>query len=148
MGSSVTFTADGRSVEPYDRVGSMKASSKDLRERIVGAIEQGMPRKEIVKVFAVSLASIKRYLKQYPETGTLAGKTIPGRPSKKLVPFQLGVREQLEAAADATLQERSGTGVSPATMSRAIKRMGWTRKKKRWEPASEMKRSAPGGESR
>jgi transposase len=133
----------------------MKAYSKDLRERIVGAIEQGMAREEIVKVFAVSLASIKGYLKQYRETGTLAAKAIPGRPSKKLVPLQLGVREQLEAAPDATLEqqcerweERSGTAVSTATMSRAINRIGWTRKKKRWQPANEMKRSAAGGESR
>jgi transposase len=133
----------------------MKAYSEDLRERIVRAIEQGMAREEIVKVFAVSLASIKRYLKQDRETGTLAAKTIPGRPSKKLVALQLGVREQLETTPDATLEqqceqweERSGTRVSTATMSRAIRRIGWTRKKKRWEPVSEMKRSAAGGESR
>ena len=68
----------------------MKAYSQDLREHIVNAVKQGIPRKEVARVFGISLASIKRYLKQQRETGSLAPKVIPGRPPKKIGPLQKG----------------------------------------------------------
>ena len=61
----------------------MKASSKDLREHVLRAVDQGHPRAEIVQLFGVSVASIKRSLNQRRETGDLSPKGIPGRPSKK-----------------------------------------------------------------
>jgi transposase len=42
----------------------MKAYSQDLRERVLRAADLGRPRAEIVQLFGVSLATIKRYLKQ------------------------------------------------------------------------------------
>lgn len=59
----------------------MRASSLDLRERIV---HQGYKRADSVKLFGVSLATIKRYLKRRRETGQGARKPIPGRPPKKV----------------------------------------------------------------
>ena len=38
----------------------MKAYSEDLRERVVRAVDQGMSRSEVVRLFGVSEASIKR----------------------------------------------------------------------------------------
>src|SRR2546421_11492077 len=64
----------------------MKAYSQDLREHVLRAVDQGLSRTEIVRIFGVSSASIKRYLKQRNETGNLAPKAIPGRPPKKLRP--------------------------------------------------------------
>lgn len=114
-----------------------------------------MLQEEIAKVFAISLATIKRYLKQRRETGNVAAKPIPGRPSKKLVPLQLGLGQQLAEAPDATLaqhcqiwEQRHGIHVSLSTMSRAIKRLGWTRKKRRWEQPNAMKQPARLGERR
>ena len=50
---------------------------------------------------------------------------------------------QLEANDDVTLkrhcelwEERRGVGVSVATMSRAVRKLGWTYKKSRWWPPS------------
>ena len=40
----------------------MKAYSQDLREKVLRAVDQDYPRGEIVKVFGVSLATIKRYV--------------------------------------------------------------------------------------
>jgi transposase len=115
----------------------MKAYSLDLRGRIVRAVDQGYARTEIIKLFGVSRATIKRYLKQRREIGHLHRKPIPGRPSKKSVPLQTGLLAQLEAHPDATLEmhchlweQTSGAPVSTSTMSRAIRRVGWTRKKK------------------
>src|SRR5712691_5851824 len=64
----------------------MKAYSQDVRERVLRAVDQGIPRSEIVRVLGVSLASIGRYLKQRRETGHVQPKVIPGRPSQKVKP--------------------------------------------------------------
>lgn len=115
----------------------MRAYSQDLRQRIVQAVDQGKPQAEVVKTFHVSLSTIKRYLKLRRETGDIKPKTIPGRPSKKGAALQAGLLSQLEAHSDATLAEHCqfweathGIHMSSATMSRAIKRLNWTRKKK------------------
>ena len=116
----------------------MKAYSKDLREHILKAVDQGHPRAEIVRMFGVSLATIKRYLKQRRETGDLSPKAIPGRPSKKYAALEAGLVAQLEANPDLTLEAHCqrwesthGMWVDHTTMSRAIRRVGWTRKKTR-----------------
>jgi transposase len=100
-------------------------------------VDQGISRKEVSRVFGVSLASIKRYIKQRREIGSLAPRTIPGRPPRKIGPLQKGLQPQLEAHPDATLEEHcklweaeTGIKVSVSTMSRAILRLKWTWKKK------------------
>jgi transposase len=115
----------------------MRAYSQDLRHRILHAVDQGKPRAEIIRTFEVSRATIKRYLKLRRETGEVRAKAIPGRPAKKGAALQAGLPVQLEMHPDATLQEHCefweaehGIQVSTATMSRAIQRRGWTRKKK------------------
>ncbi len=55
----------------------MKAYSQDLRDKVLRAVDQGHPRQEIVKLLGVSAATIKRYLKQRRETGSVAPKAIP-----------------------------------------------------------------------
>ncbi len=61
---------------------------------------------------------------------------------------------QLEAYPEATLEDHrelwergDGARVSVATMSRAIRRLGWTYKQRRWEPPSETTRPEPAGAS-
>src|SRR5690349_7951376 len=124
----------------------MKAYSQDLRQRVLRAIDQGMPRVEIVKTFDVSLATLKRYLKLRRETGEVSAKAIPGRPAKKGSTLDAGLREQLQAYPDATLQEHCqrweathGVQVSSATMSRAMQRLGWPRKKRLLQQANATK---------
>ena len=48
-------------------------------------------------MFGVSLATLKRYLKQRRETGNVLPKPIPGRPSKKYALLQVGLVAQLQA---------------------------------------------------
>ena len=65
----------------------MKVYSVDLREKVLRAVDQGYPREEIIKLLGVSRATIKRYLKQRRETGTVTSKVIPGRPRKPVGAF-------------------------------------------------------------
>ena len=126
----------------------MKAYSVDLREKVLRAVDQGNAREEIVKLLGVSAATIKRYLKQRRETGSVAPKAIPGRPPKKLGPLQAELVAQLQAHDDVRLEDHCQlweqshrVKVSTSTMSRAIRRVGWTRKKRRWVPVNVEKRS-------
>jgi transposase len=131
----------------------VKAYSVDLREKVLRAVDDGYPRNEIIKLLGVSRATIKRYLKQRRETGTINARPIPGRPSKKFAPLEAGLVAQLQAHPDVTLEmhcqiweQEQGLRVSPTTMGRAIRRVGWTRKKKRWVPQNATKRPEPPGE--
>lgn len=133
----------------------MKAYSQDLREKVLRAVDQGYRRGEVVKLLGVSLATIKRYVKQRRETGTVAAKAIPGRPPKKLGKLQADLVAQLQAHNDIRLEDHCqlweqthGVKVSTATMSRAIKRVGWTRKKRHWQPANAAKKNGLGGANR
>jgi transposase len=40
------------------------AYATDLRKRVVAAVQGGMPRTDAVTIFRVSLATLKRWLKQ------------------------------------------------------------------------------------
>jgi transposase len=126
----------------------MKAYSVDLRTKVLRAVDQGYARKEIVQLLGVSPATIKRSLKQRRETGNVAPKPRPGRLPKKLGPLQAELVAQLQTHDDVGLEgqcrlweQSHGVRVSTATMSRAIKRVGWTRKTRRWVPLSAGRKS-------
>ena len=106
----------------------------DLRVRVVGAVEGGMTRTEVARVFGVSLPTIKRWLRRRRETDALAPR--PGPVAVKTAGLPAALPERLATGPDATLEEHcawwcetSGRAVSRATMSRAITALGWTRKK-------------------
>jgi len=116
----------------------MNAYSKDLRLRVLAAVDRGMPRKDVVEVFRVSLPTVKRWLKRRRETGDVEVEPIPGRPSVKGTALRVWLPGQLRANPDLTLAEHcaafeqeSGTVVSTANMSRNIRRLpgGWPLKK-------------------
>lgn len=134
---------------------TMKAYSVDLREKVLRAVDQGHPREKIIQLLGVSRATIKRYLKQRRDTGSVAPKAIPGRTPKKLGLLQAELAAQLQAHDDLRLEDQCrlweqthGVPVSTSTMSEAIKRLGWTRKKRRWVPRNAVSKSEPPGASR
>jgi transposase len=53
--------------------------SKDLRIRAVEAVERGIPRREIVKTFRISLTILKRWMKKKREGQDLSPGTSTGR---------------------------------------------------------------------
>ncbi len=62
---------------------SMNAYSKDLRLRVLAAVDRGIPRREVAELFGISLSTIKRWLKRRRQTGDVETYEIPGRPSVK-----------------------------------------------------------------
>jgi transposase len=128
----------------------MQIYSKDLRIRAVEAVERGIPRKEVVEIFCVSLTTLKRWLKMSREGKDLSPGLSTGRKRRILAtPEEKGLLwEQLEENDDATLarhcelwEEKTGVRVSISAMSRAIRgKLGWTYKKRRWVPPSATKK--------
>ncbi len=124
------------------RVG-MNAYSEDLRKKIVEALRRGMGKSEAARAFGVSLSSVKRYAKLYDEGRPLAPKKRPGSRPKIDEDAKRLLEADLRRRPTATLEERreylgrvARVAVSRATLSRVLKRLGWSRKKDRWERTS------------
>ncbi len=116
----------------------MKPYSKDLRLRVLAAIDGGTPRGEVAKTFSVSMPTIKRWLRRRRETGDVGPKPIPGRPSVKGALLGEWLPSHLEENPDLTLEEHSealeearDVSASISTVGRAIARLpgGWPLKK-------------------
>ena len=114
----------------------MRAYSEDLRQRVVEAVEQGKHPAEVSRTFSVSLASIKRFVKQKREQGHLRSQLPPGRPRKLTTEHEAALGRQVRAHQDASLEEyaelleeATGQRVSLMTVQRTLLRLGITRKK-------------------
>ena len=118
----------------------MDAYSEDLRTKIVEAVQQRrMNKSEAARAFGVSLSSVKRYVKAVREGRSLS----PGKAPGKRPTLDTKARRLLEAHVEerpfAKLSERreylekvAGVSVSESTLSRAVRSMGFGRKKGRW----------------
>jgi transposase len=110
--------------------------SLDLRKKIVQAKERGIPTSEVAKTFGVGVSSVKRY-------AAVARGIFPR--SEKAPRIEAQARPSGEEAAGSgpqgapggnTAAERreflrraGGVEVSDSTVSRMLRRMGWSRKK-------------------
>ena len=114
----------------------MNAYSEDLRKKIVEALRRGATKSEAARAFGVSRSSVKRYAKLVEEGRHLAPRKRPGSKPK----MDEGATKLLEADVErrpaATLSERceflekvAGLQVSESTLSRMLRRLGWSRKK-------------------
>jgi transposase len=121
----------------------MKAYSVDLCQRILAAVDRGMARIVVAATFGVSLATIKRLVALRRTQPDLTAQQPSGR-RRTIGQEQHGALwAQLEADPDATIAMHTarwnatqGTTWSQWTVGRAIRRLGWTRKKRRWVPPS------------
>jgi transposase len=117
---------------------TMKPYSTDLRTRVVQAYEhrEGAMR-QLATTFRVSLSFVRRLIKHYRETGSVAPKPHGGgSPAKVDASGREVVQALVQAAPDATLrelcqrfEERYQASISIATMSRVLARLQLTRKK-------------------
>lgn len=122
----------------------MKAYSEDLRKKVVEALRRGTGKSEAARLFEVSLSSVKRYARMAREGRPLTPKKNPGKRPKLGESARALLEADLAERPVATLSQRQGflqqvTGVlvSNSTVSRLLKRLGYTRKKDRWLRARE-----------
>ena len=121
----------------------MDAYSEHLRSKRVEAVEQRMKKSEVARAFSVSRSSVKRYAKLAQEGRPLAPKRRPGSSPKMDQSARRLLEADMEERPAATLSERceylgrvAGLSLSESTVSRMLRRLGWSRKKDRWERAS------------
>ena len=133
----------------------MRASSTDLRERSVRVVADGQPLRVAARRFGVSVSAVKRYVVRQQETGSLERTPIPGGPRKIGREHEAILLARLQAEPNATVlehcawwEEHQGQQLSEATLWRAMRRLGWTHKKRVWQPASATSRRAPPGGQR
>jgi transposase len=133
----------------------MKPYSKDLRLKVLAAVDRGMPRTEVAEVFGVSLPTIKRWLKRRRETGEVAARPHPGPPARKGAALEEALPSQLRANPDFTLEEHRqlfeetyGMSVSTSSISRSFERLGLPLKKRHSLPQSVTKRNERHGARR
>jgi transposase len=118
--------------------GMARRPSADFRERLVAALDAGLPLSEAATRFRVSVRTLYRWLAKRRSGESLADQPRSGRPPK-LAPGQLLVlRALVEAQPDATLRElaarlEAATGVrlSPSHLSRLVARLDLPLKKNR-----------------
>jgi transposase len=124
----------------------MDAYSEDLRRKIVQAVEQRrMTKSEAARAFSVSLSSVKRYTKAVREGRSLSPGKAPGKRPRLDEKARRLLEADLEERPFAKLKDRreyllkvAGISASESTLSRAIRKMGFGRKKGRWVRVSEM----------
>ena len=114
----------------------MKAYSKDLRRKIVDAIERGRPKAQAARTFGVGISTVKRYATKAQRGEPLEPGKAPGKRPKMDEPVSKLLEEDLKERPFVTLSERceyveaiSGISVSRSTMCRSIARIGSTHKK-------------------
>ena len=127
----------------------MKAYSIDLRKRVLDALDAGMPRADIVRIFHVSHSTLKRWLIRRATTNSLDQHPRSGQTPRITTADDAHLRVQLQHHPDATLAEHAalwnaehGTTLSQWTLGRAIRRLNWTRKKSPSLPANVIRGSA------
>jgi len=134
----------------------MKPYPFELRLKVLAALDGGITRKEVARNFGVATSTLDRYLSLRKQAGGEIGPPRPtGRtPSISTTQERSALWRQLEENDDACLERHcelwesnQGDRVSVPTMWRAVRKLGWTKKRGRWEPPSQANRPEVLGES-
>ncbi len=120
--------------------------SRDLRERIVWAVEAGRSRRAAAAHFSISESCAIKLMQRWKRTGSVAPAAMGGKKRFALADHADQVRALLAAQPDATLDElhaqlgSHGIVVGRSSIDRFLKALNLTHKKRRSMPPS---RSAP-----
>ena len=109
-----------------------KAYSLDLRERVVGLVEDGHSRRAVAAHFEVSVSFVVKLMSAFRATGSLDPKPSGGRRHAKLEPHRSFLLAQVAGKADFTMPElaaelaaATGEKADPASLSRWLIRAGY-----------------------
>ena len=132
-----------------------KSLSKDLRERVIAAVEGGMSRHAAALRFGVSAASAVRWVRSWRASGvSAAGRQGGDRRSRAVEAFGEAIHAAVDADKDITLveiaamlREKHGVSFAPSTIWRFLDRHAMTFKKngaRSRAGAAGRRRAAPG----
>jgi transposase len=116
----------------------MRAYSLDLRQKVVAAVERGDSTiEEVASAFGVGLTFVKKMLRQHRETADLRPRPHGGGQTARLSDKHLKLpRQEVSRSPDKTaaalrdhLEESASVWVSRPTVTRALLRLGLSRKK-------------------
>ena len=111
--------------------------SRDLRERVVRAVDGGLSRRRAAAIFGVGVATVIDWVAVWREDGRLAAKPMGGDYSSRLKGERAWLLERVAAAPDLTLEEiraelaARGTRVGYGTVWRFFAAEGISFKKNR-----------------
>lgn len=111
--------------------------SADFRERLVAAMDAGLPPGEAAMLFRVSVRTIYRWLARHRRGESLAERPRAGRPPKLEPTRYPELRALVQTHPDATLPEHAarleattGIRLSPSHLSRLLARLDLPLKKR------------------
>ena len=121
----------------------MKAYSEDLRKKILQAVDRGRPKSEAARTFGVSRSSVKRYAAARREGRPLSPRKHPGSEPKLDERAGKILQADVEARPATTLKDRCrflgeavGVSVNESTLSRLLRKMGFSPKDGAWSRAN------------
>jgi transposase len=108
----------------------MRAYSVDLRERVIGSLENGHKQTWVARELGIGLGTVKRYIKLKQTSGSLEPKSQQREQPLIRAADLPALQEQVDTQPDSTLEQHieawatsHGVRVSPATMCRALQRL-------------------------
>ena len=117
---------------------SGQSYSADLRERVLAAVDGGLPTAAVAERFGVSLSFIYKALKRRRLTGETTARAQRNRQTLKLAAQHAAIQAEVERRPDATLEEvrdwlreTHGVEASLGLMHNTLVRLGLTLKKVR-----------------
>jgi transposase len=79
--------------------------SRDLRERVVGAVEGGLSRRRSAARFGVAVSTVVEWVRVRRQSGSLAAKPMGGDHNSRLKGERSWLLERIAAVPDLTLEE-------------------------------------------
>ncbi|MEM9398663.1 MAG: IS630 transposase-related protein [Verrucomicrobiota bacterium] len=114
----------------------MKAYSKDLREKIIRALEAGMSQSQAAHSFGINRTTICHYWKRYKQRGEVYYKQQGGHLKSKLQPYKKQLIEWIKKTPGITLEQmqeklydQHELSISLATLHYHLTKMGYSFKK-------------------
>lgn len=111
--------------------------SEDLRLRVLAALDEGSSKTKVHRQFKISRSTVDDWLKLRERTGKVGAKTAYYRGRPPVLDDTIEVRTFIEAQQHRTLtemaaawQQAQGVTLSTMAFSGALKRLGYTRKKR------------------
>ena len=79
--------------------------SRDLRERVVRAVEGGLSRRRAATVFELAASTVVEWVRVWRESGSLCAKPMGGDHNSRLKGERAWLLQRIETVPDLTLEE-------------------------------------------